>query len=332
MILQKPVTLNNKNGDPRKVGFELEFSGLELDKTADLIKELYGGEIIEKHRYEYEVNNTDLGNFRVELDARILRKMADEDTLKKFGLNFEKESILKSVEDFLDKAAKTVVPLEVVMPPISVETIPKLESLRRKLQQHKAEGTKASLMHILGMHINVETPDLEISTLLRYLRSILLVYPWLLQKLNIDITRKLSPFVDPYPGKYVLKVLDVDYSPSKGQFINDYLAYNATRNRPVDFLPILAMLDEEKVNRELEDEKNTPRPTFHYRLPNSNIDNPEWSFTEEWNYWMAVEKLAEDKDLIMKLSKLYRLRAAGSFVSFKKEWAETINIFLEPDE
>ena len=332
MTLQEPIISKNTNGKFRQVGLELEFSGLDLAEAAGLIKELYGGEVIEKHRYEYEVNETELGDFRVELDARILRKMADQDIFEKLGFNFEAETILKSVEDFLDKAAKTVVPLEVVMPPVAINEISELEALRKKLQQHKAEGTKASLMHIFGMHINIESPDLEVSTLLRYLRSILLVYPWLLQKLDIDISRKLSPFVDPYPQKYVHKVLDTDYDPSEEQFIDDYLDFNATRNRPVDFLPILAMLDEDKINSRLEDEKNTPRPTFHYRLPNSKIDDPEWSFTEEWNYWMMVEKLAEDESLLEKLSQLYRLRKEKSLVSFKKEWAEVITIFLEPDE
>lgn len=332
MTIKLPRINVNAEGEFRKVGLELEFAGVELSRTAELIRELYGGTVKERHRYEFDIIDTDLGDFRVELDALILRKMARQDFFKTVGLPEDKQGIKKSVEEIVDKLAKTVVPIEVVMPPVPFKEIEKLEKLRQKLQQHKAEGTKVSLMHIFGMHLNIECPDLQTDTLLTYLRAFLVLHPWMIEKLDIDFSRRVSPFVDPFPQKYVELVLDIDYEPDREYFIDDYLEFNPTRNRPLDFMPIFALFDKEKVKQVLDDEKNKARPTFHYRLPNSKIDDDLWSFTEEWNYWTVVEDLADDDEMLEKLCRLYLLRRDKMMVSFKKEWAETVTILLDLDE
>ena len=46
------------------------------------------------------------------------------------------------------------------------------------------------------------------------------------------------------------------------------------------------------------DEKIGHRPTFHYRLPNSRIDEAGWSVSREWNIWMRIENLANDDDAL----------------------------------
>lgn len=332
MPLQLPPQITNKKDDPRKVGIELEFAGLELSKTARIIQEAFGGHVDEQNRYEFHIRDTELGDFRVELDARILQKMASDNVLEKLGLDVDENKFSASIEELLDKMAKSVVPTEVVMPPVIIKDIPRLELLQELLQKHKAEGTKTSFVHAFGMHINIESPDLETETLLRYLRSFLLVYPWLLDKLDIDITRRISPFVDPFPNAYAELILDTKYNPHQKDLVGDYLQFNATRNRPLDMMPIFGLIEKQQIEDALGDEKNNPRPTFHYRLPNSKIDDPGWKFTDEWNYWCIVEKLADDEEMIRKLSRLYLLRKDKTLVSFKKEWAETIHILLELDE
>ena len=332
MSINIPPKFKNEEGANRMVGFELEFAGLELSKTAEIIRQAYGGEIIEENRYEFQINDTELGDFRVELDARILQKMAEDDLFKKWGFNVDESKLSSSIEEALDKMAKSFVPTEIVMPPIGLDTIERLEYLQKQLQKNKAEGTKTSLIHAFGMHMNIECPDLETGTLLRYLRSFLLVYPWLVEKLDIDITRRISPFVDPFPDKYVKLVLDKEYKPDRETFMEDYLNYNPTRNRPLDMMPIFGLFNEERIQDTLKGEKNNPRPTFHYRLPNSKIDEPDWKFSDEWNDWCEVEKLAEDSEMLHKLSKLYLARRKKTLVSFKKEWAETISILRGLDE
>lgn len=326
-----PVILNN-SGDVRTVGMEIEFAGLQLEEAAEIIKSCYGGKIEKQHRYHYDIVETRYGQFEVELDARILKKMAVNDSFRKFGIEIDEQKLMESVEDILDKVAMTIVPLEIIMPPVKIREMEAMEELRRQLQIHRAEGTGTSWVHAFGMHINIETPDLNTQTLLNYLRAFLLVYPWLLKRLKVDISRRISPFVDPFSTSFTEMILDVDYSPDRQQLIEDYLSFNPTRNRPLDMMPIFAMLDENKVQAAIKGEKNKPRPTFHYRLPNSRIDDPDWSFLKEWNHWLIVEKLASDEEMIHKLSRLYLMRKDKTIVSFNREWVKTIDILLDPDE
>lgn len=332
MPINIPPVNTDEDGNVRTVGFELEFAGLELSKTAEIIRQAYGGNIVEENKYEFQINGTELGDFRVELDARVLQKMAADDFFEKWGFNIDESKLSSSIEDALDKMAKSVVPTEIVMPPIELDAIERLEYLQKQLQENKAEGTKTSLIHAFGMHMNIKCPDLETDTLLRYLRSFLVVYPWLVEKLDIDITRRISPFVDPFPDKYVQLVLDENYQPDRESLVEDYLQYNPTRNRPLDMMPIFGLFNQDRIQEALEGEKNNPRPTFHYRLPNSKIDEPDWKFSDEWNDWCEVEKLADDTEMLHKLSKLYLARRKKTLVSFKKEWAETISILRGLDE
>jgi hypothetical protein len=327
-----PSTEKNAQGDQRKVGLELEFAGIEIESAAKIVQSLYGGELHREHRYHFEIKDSELGNFRVELDARILRKMASQDFFSKWGMDLDEESIRKSLEDVVDKLAKTVVPLEVVMPPVPLNELHRLEELRRELQKNRAEGTHTSLVHAFGMHINVESPDLETGTLLRYLRSFIILYPWLLEELEIDFSRRISPFVDSFPQKYVKKILDPSYTPDQEQFISDYVEFNPTRNRPIDMMPIFGMLNEKLIHPVMEGKKNEPRPTFHYRLPNSRINDKDWRFEDEWNHWLEIEKLAEDKEMLHKLCRLYLRRKEETVISFRKEWAQTVIILLDLDE
>lgn len=332
MAYKLPQIVDTKSGKARRVGLELEFAGIEIEKSAEIIQSLYGGSLKKENRYHYEILNTELGSFRVELDARVLQKMASEDLFSKWGIELDEEIVRKPIEDVVDKLAKTIVPLEIVMPPVTMRELPQLENLRNELLKNKAEGTHTSFVHAFGMHMNIESPDLQIRTLLRYIRSFMILYPWLVQILEIAFSRRLSPFVDPFPNKYVSKILDPNYDPDQDQLIEDYLELNPTRNRPLDMMPIFAMLDEELLYPVMEGKKNEPRPAFHYRLPNSRIDDSEWRFEDEWNHWLEIEKLAGNEKMLNKLSRLYIKRKRETVLAFRKEWATTVTILLDLDE
>ena len=68
-----------------------------------------------------------------------------------------------------------------------------------------------------------------------------------------------------------------DYPATADRLIDDYVRFNPTRNRPLDMLPVLACLDRERTLAAVEDPHLTkPRPAFHYRMPNSLLDEPDW--------------------------------------------------------
>jgi len=137
--------------------------------------------------------------------------------------------------------------------------------------------------------------------------------------LQPDIVRRISPYIKPFQSNYITKVLDASYTPDMNEFINDYLQYNPTRNRVLDLLPLLAGIDEKKVLRTLKDEKISARPTYHYRLPNSKVDEKEWHTYDAWNSWAIIEKLAQDKKKLAQFTQEYMEYSTGPFSFFKKE-------------
>ena len=56
----------------------------------------------------------------MELDARILKKMAGTEIFREWGLDIEEQAIKDSLGDIVDKLAKAVIPLEIVMPPVPI--------------------------------------------------------------------------------------------------------------------------------------------------------------------------------------------------------------------
>jgi hypothetical protein len=109
------------------------------------------------------------------------------------------------------------------------------------------------------------------------------------------------------------------YWPGVPGFLDDYLAFNPTRNRDLDMLPLLLHLDEARVRAALPNEKINSRPAFHYRLPDARVSDPGWSVAPDWNRWVAVERLAHDRE---------RLESVGlAFLAFEgeeKSWADTV--------
>jgi len=88
-------------------------------------------------------------------------------------------------------------------------------------------------------------------------------------------------------------LLDSAYAPNQAQLIDDYLEHNPTRNRALDMLPLFSYLDKERVAAKVPDRKIKSRPTFHYRLPNSEVGKPGWTIFEAWTDWVTVEEIAD---------------------------------------
>lgn len=327
MDLKRLPVPQNDNDAIRQAGLEIEFTGMKLAEAAEHIQYCYGGEIKQLQRYEYQILDTSLGDFRVELDAQLLKKMAKRDYLRRFNIDPEDVKIgeaLDEVENIIDKLAMAVVPLEIVMPPVPYQRIPELEMLRARLQQYRAEGTDVSWMHAFGLHINIELPNMRVETLTRYLRAFLVLYEWLEVAHNVDLTRRLAPFIDPFPSSYTKKVVDPSYKPDKDQFIADYLEDNDTRNRPLDMTPVLAEMDLKKVRNALGDQKLRPRPALHYRLPDCDIEDPDWRLTTEWNRWVEVERLVHDGKRLIRLSEIYLGRYLNRLLPYGDAWVEEL--------
>ena len=97
----------------RKVGFELEFSGIEFSEIAKIIMKLYGGEHIAKDRFVNKVVKTKFGDFRIEMDASLLTKKEYEGFFKKIGAPLDSKPVKEHAGDLLSKMEKFLIPKEI---------------------------------------------------------------------------------------------------------------------------------------------------------------------------------------------------------------------------
>ena len=321
-VYQMPPRLHDSEGAVRRVGVEVEFAGLDVDEASQLVARLFGGTPEREHRFGMVVRGTRFGDFRVELDARVLKEQRYKAFLERIGAP---EPVQDAVEDAMEAVARTWLPSEIVSPPLPITDVHEMEVLRRALYEHNADGTKASVLYTFGFQLNPELPGRDADTLVRYLRAFLLLYDWLVDVSKIDFTRKLSSFIDPFPESYRKKVIDPAYRPDLDQLIDDYLADNPTRNRPLDMLPAFATMRHDKVIAAAkEHDQVKARPTFHYRLPNCCVDDPKWTFAQEWNRWVEVERLAEDPVRLESMARAYLAAGSEDGEVDPRAWSEQV--------
>ena len=68
--------------------------------------------------------------------------------------------------------------------------------------------------------------------------------------------------------------------------------------------------DPARVRARVDDPRISPRPAFHYRLPDANLGQADWSVCLEWNRWLVVERLAENRPLLERMAADYIAHAA----------------------
>jgi hypothetical protein len=315
-----PPVLFNARGEVRKAGFEFEYAGLDITESARIVHEAFGGTIEARGTFEHRVIGTRLGDFTIEIDTSLLKERKYERPLRAMGFDPERHDTAW-LENALLGTFATLVPIEVGAPPIPITELGALESLRLALHDRGAKGTRASVFYAFGLHINIEIPRDDVAVLRDYLRAFVLLYPWIKRRADVDLSRSISPFIDKFPREYRRLILQPDYPADARRLIEDYLAHNPTRNRALDMLPLLGWLDAQRVGARLE--RGTlvkPRPAFHYRLPNCEIDDPAWTLAREWNTWIEVERLARDPQRLAEMSRHYLDAEDESFKPFYDKW------------
>jgi len=302
-----PARLHNARGEVRTVGLELEIGGLSLEQTLALIQAELGGTLVTASRTEGAVQASALGTFKVEWDHSMLRQRSYLRPLERLGLlDGEHSSFADKVEDSVLQLAAEIVPIEVVTPPIALDQLGRLDPLWTRLRVAGAKDTHDSLLYAFGLHLNPEIPDRDSRTVLAYLRAFLLLEDFLVEVSKIDLARRISPFIKPFPEVYRRKVLALDYAPSAEVLLADYLDHSPTRNRTLDMLPLFVDLHGDDFLARVEEAPLVKgRPTFHYRLPNCALSEPGWTPAVDWNHWVAVEDLACDPARLEELSRAY---------------------------
>jgi Putative amidoligase enzyme len=317
-VVEPPPEPLNHEGRPRRVGIEIEFGGIGVADAATLVQELYGGAIREVSRHRLEVAATCFGDFRVEIDSHYVhRAPVDGRTLA---------GKMKAVlADVAGDIAGRWLPVEIAAPPVGIDNLAAIDRMVSGLRARHAAGTGSRRIYTFDLQLNPDVPSIESDSLRRHLQAYLVLSRWLRASIDVDATRRLLPFVRPFPETYVRRVLAADYRPDLHGLAADYLAANPSRFRELDLLPLFAYLLPEQYYATPADRLVKPRPAFHYRLPDSRVDDPSWGgVIEEWNRWVQVERLAADQGRLAAACRAYlEARPAG-------RWKERLRAALKP--
>lgn len=309
-------------GTRRHIGVELEFAAVSAHTGAKLVQQLFGGKIEKKDPHRFHVVDTCFGRFTCELDTQYAHRSyaddeaheaEDEDALSILLSGFQRE-----LQSLFGDISSLIMPYEVICPPIEIGDLPRLETLVDALREAGAAGTRASPFYAFGAQLNPELAAGGTEWIVAVFKAYLLLSDWLRAVISLHITRQLVDFASPFPRPYVRKVIDPDYWPDRDRFIDDYLIHNPTRNRELDLLPMFTWFDAPRVRAVVKDTRIKPRPTFHYRLPDANVGQPDWGLIHEWNRWCVVEQLAERRDVMAAMAEDW---CANDARFFPENWA-----------
>ena len=301
LSLPRPET---SGGQPRRVGVELEFSGITEQKVIDTVRTAFGGTARETGAGRWELSDSELGGFTCFLDSRPLEKL-------------DREGLGRQLRDL----ARTVVPVELVTDPLQVADIARLDAVLDTLRRAGATGTRAGVLLGFGLHFNPEVVAPTLDGVLPTMTAYALIEDHIRQIADIDVSRRVLPWVDPWPRALLDRLADPDHPVTdlKG-LIDIYLRLAPSRNHGLDMLPFFAHADCTRVARVMDMEQIGARPTYHWRLPDCRIDEPGWTIAGEWNRWVLVERVAGDAALLDRLKAAWRDHRA-SFTSMRADWA-----------
>ena len=324
-----PTHILNHNNEERRVGIEIELAGVTPEQLTNSVIRHFGGKCARHSSFEFTLENTRLGKFKIELDAAYLKTLG---AYLEQSPNIQDENSLEGIAtDIITKAAEQFIPWELITPPIAIKQLSEIKKLIATLRDEGALGTRNSLRYAFGLHLNPELPNLETDTIVRYFRAYLCLYDWLADHDQIDLSRKLSSYISHFNKDYIQQVVYTNYQPTLAQLIDDYIEANPSRNRSLDLLPLFTYLDEKRVRKHLKDPRIKGRPTFHYRMPNCDIDNPDWNLDHPWQAWLQVEALANNPQKLHQVCKQYAEYLDTLLATYDNEWLHQTHLWLNAE-
>lgn len=290
-------------GEDRRTGVEIEFAGLDEVTTADLIQTAFGGRIEADGAHGRTILDTELGDITVELDTA-LRKVKGIPLLEE-GLSL----------------ARGLVPVEIVTPPLTVEGVRRFDAFLGKLREAGALGSRAGVLLGFGVHLNPEVVAPDHPHTIRTVIAYAMLEHWLRQHEDLDGTRRMLPFVRAWPDSFVMALTE-DAPDTLSDLMRLAAGHIESRNHGLDLLPLFKHHDADLFATLFPDDTLTsPRPTFHFRLPDSRIDEPDWSLAQPWALWHLVEEVAAHDD---RLDALVQARRAVGTLFTKRPWIDAV--------
>ncbi|MEL6913584.1 MAG: amidoligase family protein [Pseudomonadota bacterium] len=284
-------------GADRACGFEIEFGGINVDDAACVARDLLGG-TIDMRGVTATLKDTDLGSIEIYPDSAFASK------LESYGLM---------------PLVTGVVPVELVTEPLTEDQLTQFDALCTALAAAGATGTREGVFLGYGLHLNIALTSRKADDMARIATAFALMDDSWRAAGAVDLSRRLTPFVSPFPRKLV-DWLVATPEPELVELRKAVLRHSATRNRALDLLPAIAALSD--CEELVPGEKLKPRPAFHTRLPDARLGDDRWSVALEWNRWVMVEHVANHTRLMPALRKAWQRHRADWF-KFRAQWPRT---------
>lgn len=319
-----PEQLRREDGQNRQVGTEIELQGIPVAELAALTASTLGGEARTVSMSEFAVDVASQGSYRVEVDFELLKEVAREH--QESG---REEGLERLAVEMLHSASSLLVPCEVITPPLAMDAMAEpLDELVDAIRRAGGRGTHQSPLYAFGVHLNIDPPELSPACTLAFMRAFVCLFDWIVWRGDIDLSRRLTPYIQRFPRNYEDRLLAADYEPGWDGLIDDYLDMNPTRNRALDMLPLFGHVDEARVSAAVDDSRLKFRPSFHYRLANSCVDDPGWSVAQPWSRWVEIERLAADEERLASWCAAYREDRRRMLASVDNQWREKVDEWL----
>ena len=298
------------DGDERLCGIEIEFAGPTELETGHLIAKEFGGTVTDGGDHSVTVSDTRFGDITVELDIT-LRKRDD--------LPFLKEGL---------DAMRGLIPVEVVTPPLSRAQLEEFDTVCTGLRRIGAMGSRSGVLLGFGVHVNPEVVAPNHRFTLDTITAYAMLEPWLRHKEKVDTTRRMMPFIGAWPKDLISNLAHNDYD-SLVDLMRMAAKHIQSRNLSLDLLPLFKHAEPD-LFADLFDiqDKTAARPTFHFRLPDSRIDEPGWSLRQPWQLWRQVELVAANDTLLQALRDAWKTHDAAWFER-TSVWVRTIDTLLQ---
>jgi len=298
--LPKPA---RPDGEPRRTGVEIEFSGLTEAQAADLVTTVWGGRTLRSAPHDLVVEDSAIGRVKIELDTAL------------------KDKAESALADRLLDLSREIVPVEIVTPPLAPGDLPRIDRLLQALTAAGAHGSGDELLLAFGIHLNPEVASETAGDIVPVVRAFGLLEHWLRAADPPDLTRRVLPFIDPWPRSFLDRLAEDGADWGLADLRDSYLEHVPTRNHGLDLLPLLEHLFPDRVRTALPARHvKGGRPTWHYRLPETGLGVADWSFAYEWNRWVLVERVAADAALLHDLSQACRAHRSA-LTSLPGDWA-----------
>ena len=263
-----------------------EFIGPTAESIAGCLSDTLGGSVVQEDPHAFRLEGSSLGAIRgvgqpdgscgTEAGQPPRRRIAEDRRMVRIG-------------------GKLFIPCELVTAPIPMDRLHEVDALLRILREAGARGTQDAAVYAAGLHFNPEIARPDAPSAVAILKAFRSSQRVASPGGGARFDARPAGFADPFPIEYARLLAAPDYWPDIPSLIDDYLAFNPTRNRDLDMLPLLLHFDE-TVRATLPSEKINGRPAFHYRLPDARVSDPGWSVAPDWNRWVAVERLAGDRE------------------------------------